>query len=233
MALWHRSRWLSLVISGFGFGLAIALSISVMSPAIGLPSAPIAADASRRDSVSSQSAAIAQSSGTSVTPRVYTTDIDWAEIYRRLPNLPLENQYVNRSTGAIATDNTFVGRLIRYHTMVKNRPVFFRLDWKLTLADYLNAHDWINPELYPSATSLDMNPLEGDRRVIESMSIRERNDLVDALMLLFNPSYVSNLQATPVYLERTLDDADNIAPAAPPSTLTPLPQPGDAQLLAP
>jgi hypothetical protein len=231
MASRHIPRWLILAVSGFGFGLAIALSVSVMQPAIGLSPPPTTGVG---NSLLPHPSAIAQSSGTTATPRIYTTDTDWAEVYRLIPTLPLENQYIDRETGDVAESNTFVGRLIRYHSIVKNRPVFFRLDWKLTLADYLNAHDWIDPEQYPSANSLDTNPLEGDRQVIASMSIRERNDLVDALLLLLNPSYINNVQATPVYSDRIPPGrTDNATPAPPGSTLIPLPQSGDAQLLAP
>ncbi|WP_210404648.1 hypothetical protein [Chroococcidiopsis sp. TS-821] len=110
----------------------------------------------------------------------------WQQVYQQLPDLPLENQYVNRQTGKVDPENTLVRRLISYHTYVKGRPPNYRLDWKLTLADYLGANEWIREESYPGHDTLRQNPLEGDRAAIERLSRNQRNALVQALVNVFS-----------------------------------------------
>ncbi|MUL35071.1 hypothetical protein BWI75_01505 [Gloeocapsopsis sp. AAB1 = 1H9] len=142
----------------------------------------------------------------------------WQQVYQQLPDLPLENQYVSRQTGKIDPENTLVRRLISYHTYVKGRPPNYRLDWKLTLADYLGANEWIREESYPGSDTLRQNPFIGDRTAIERLNRDQRNALVQALVNVF--SGVSANPATPTT----------------PSPDTPQglpPQPGDAQLLKP
>ena len=46
----------------------------------------------------------------------------WRRVYERLPNLPLENQYVSKQTGKIDENNTLISRFMRYHIFVKRRP---------------------------------------------------------------------------------------------------------------
>ncbi|WP_071517717.1 hypothetical protein [Geitlerinema sp. PCC 9228] len=77
----------------------------------------------------------------------------WQKVYEQLPDLPRENDYVSRKTGEVLTDNTLVGRLIRYHRYVKQRPVRYRLDWKLTIADYLQANEPIFATNYPGSST--------------------------------------------------------------------------------
>jgi len=42
----------------------------------------------------------------------------WQQVYKQLPYLPLENQYVNKETQQVDSNN-LVNRLIRYHVYVK------------------------------------------------------------------------------------------------------------------
>ncbi|MDI9639874.1 hypothetical protein QM565_29645 [Geitlerinema splendidum] len=148
----------------------------------------------------------------------------WQEIYQQLPDLPLENQYVNRQSGEIDETNTLVGRLIRYHLYVKNRPPNFRLDWKLTMADYLDANEIIQESIYPSADVLRDNPMEGDKAAIKRLTRTQRTALVDALAQIFTPE--AEAQGSPT------SPGGSQSPDAGRSPL-PRSQPGDAQLLLP
>jgi hypothetical protein len=107
------------------------------------------------------------------------------QVYERLPNLPKENQYRSLQSKQVDPNNTFVHRLVRYHVYVKGRPGSLRLDWKHTIADYLEANETIDPDTYPTQNRLTTNPLEGDRAVIVKMSRRERSELVQTLVDLF------------------------------------------------
>lgn len=180
-------------------------------------------------------APIAQTPGRSITPRTANTaDTTWRTVYQLLPTLPQENHYISQDTNDVATDNTLVGRIVQYHMNVQQRSPFFRLDWKLTLADYLRVNEGINTSSYPGANTLDENPLEGDRQAIAALSRAQRDELVEVLVILFNPNYISNLQATPTYdLSSPNPSTPSTPTAPPPSSLPSLPQPGDAQLLAP
>lgn len=104
------------------------------------------------------------------------------QIYQQLPELPQENHYLDRSSGQPAIEDTLISRMIRYHLYVKNRPAIFRLDWKLTLADYLGAFERIQAQTYPSAETLTVNPLEGDRAAVAGISRDQRNALVQHLV---------------------------------------------------
>lgn len=148
----------------------------------------------------------------------------WQQVYQRLPNLPLENQYVSQETGKVDTDNTLVSRLIRYHLYVKNRLPNFRFDWKMTMADFLGANDYLVEAEYPSANTLTANPMEGDRAAIEKLNRAERDALINALVSSFSP----NITQTPA----PEPSASPSAPANPRGRLL-TPQPGDAQLLLP
>lgn len=110
--------------------------------------------------------------------------IDVQQVYARLPDLPLENQYVNREGEASAS--TLVDRLVQYHIYTSGRSLNSRLDWKLTLADYLDANEWMQPGLYPGADSLRQNPIEGDRAAIKQLNRAQRDALVDALVSSFS-----------------------------------------------
>lgn len=112
----------------------------------------------------------------------------WRQVYERLPNFPLENQYVSNETGEIDPDSTLSSRLIRYHTFVKSRPPGYRFDWKLTLADYLGANEAPVVTQYPGGSTLRENPLVGDRAAIAKLSRAEREALIEVLVSIFNPT---------------------------------------------
>ncbi|MFB2768356.1 hypothetical protein ACE1AT_03565 [Pelatocladus sp. BLCC-F211] len=106
----------------------------------------------------------------------------WQQVYEQLPDLPKENQYVSRETGKVAQNNTLVSRLIQYHVYLKGRAPNYRLDWKLTLADYLNANEVMYDSSYPGHDTLKKNPFEGDRAAIRRLTRKQRNALVQALV---------------------------------------------------
>jgi hypothetical protein len=144
----------------------------------------------------------------------------WRFVYQYLPDFPLENTYIAKETGKVASENTLVGRLIRYHVYVKGRPPNYRFDWKLTLADYLGVTpDYLVEDVYPGADSLQKNPMERDREVIQSLNRAQRDALVQVLVDIFNgnsPQTIPSKSKTP-----------------PASTPLPPPKPGDAKLLMP
>ena len=106
-----------------------------------------------------------------------------AQIYQQLPELPLENQYLNES-GEAAIENTLLTRLIQYHLYIQKRPTNFRLDWKLTLADYLGAFARMREADYPNY-GLRQNPMAGDVTAVESLDAQTRDRLVNALYQAF------------------------------------------------
>ena len=147
-------------------------------------------------------------------------------VYQRLPDFPLENHYLNQETGEVDSDHTLIRRLMRYHLYVKSRPPNFRLDWKLSLADYLGANERIEPSQYPGKTTLTENPLEGDRTVISSLNRQQREQLIDTLVSIFNPNGANSSPTTP-------NQSPNLPnPSQAPRNNRPsLPQPGAADLL--
>lgn len=151
-----------------------------------------------------------------------------AAVYERLPYLPQENQYIYQETGEVAEEHTLIGRLIRYHQDLKKRPTRFRLDWKLTLADYLGVNEPMQAERYPGNSTLTSNPLEGDRQAIGRLNRRQREELVDLLANLYRPPQERSPAPAP-------SPDPSPLPAAPDdgSSKPPLSQPGDAQLLLP
>ncbi|WP_144053223.1 hypothetical protein [Xenococcus sp. PCC 7305] len=144
------------------------------------------------------------------------------QVYQLIPELPLENQYLSQETREVATNNTLISRFVRYHQYVKSRPVKFRLDWKFTIADYLEANEPISYDRYPGSKTLSNHPLEGDRAVIYNLSRSQRNQLIDTLVSIYNP--------TSSEVPKTTNDSSN--PSNNNSNNRPrLPQPGDADLL--
>jgi hypothetical protein len=150
----------------------------------------------------------------------------WQQVYQQLPDFPRENQYVSRESGKVAENNTLIGRLIRYHIYIKSRPVNFRLDWKLTLADYLGANERMPAATYPSADTLRTNPMQGDIAVIRSLDRTQRDALVQTLVAVFTPNAPAPSAAPSPPLA---------APSVPATPNAPQrePRPGDAQLLLP
>lgn len=157
----------------------------------------------------------------------------WLQVYQLLPSFPRENQYLSRETGKVAESNTLISRLIRYHIYIKARPANYRLDWKLTLADYLGANELMISSTYPSAETLRTNPFQKDVAVIRSLNRTQRDALVQALVNVFTPrNDVPEPSPSPT---PQLPNTAPVAPAAPVAPPAPLrePRPGDAQLLLP
>lgn len=109
------------------------------------------------------------------------------KVYEQLPELPKENQYINKETGKVAEADTLVSRLVRYHLYSKGRPPFHRLDWKLTLADYLGLSGQLDDADYPGGKNLNKNPMDGDLSAIRKLDRAQRNALVQALVDAFAP----------------------------------------------
>ncbi|WP_177176111.1 hypothetical protein [Trichormus sp. NMC-1] len=121
-----------------------------------------------------------------VAQRISPSDV-WQLVYQQLPDLPKENQYISKETKKVAENNTLASRMIRYHIYVKGRSPLYRLDWKLTLADYLNANETVYEPSYPGNDTLQQNPIEGDRTAIAKLTRKQRNNLVQVLVDIFNP----------------------------------------------
>jgi len=148
----------------------------------------------------------------------------WRQVYERLPDFPQENQYISSETGEVNVESTLASRLIRYHLYEKRRLPNYRFDWKLTLADYLGANEYINESDYPGSNTLTENPMAGDRAVIEKLTRQQREELIEVLVSIYNPNRPDPQLSTPS------------PQPSPPSTPTRpskpgLPQPGDADLL--
>ncbi|HLP90200.1 MAG TPA: hypothetical protein VK184_16630 [Nostocaceae cyanobacterium] len=128
--------------------------------------------------------------------RISPSDI-WQVVYKELPELPKENTYISKDTGKPALENTLIGRLISYHIYVKGRAPIYRLDWKLTLADYLNANEIMYETSYPGSDSLKESPFTGDRLAISRLTRSQRNQLVQVLVNIFNPNQPTVPTPTP------------------------------------
>lgn len=149
------------------------------------------------------------------------------QVYQQLPDLPQENQYISKQTKKAATDNTLVKRLITYHTLVKGRSPIYRLDWKITLADYLGLNDWLDAKAYPGHGFLKSSAMEGDRKVIQQLNRQQRDALIQTLVNLYTGT---TQQAAPAPVAPTPKTAE-VQPVEP--QLQPLPQFGGAKLLQP
>lgn len=128
-----------------------------------------------------------QETAIALTPRL-TPETIAQSIYEQMPDLPQENHYLSSNTGEIAPQNTLISRLVRYHQFVKSRPVAFRLDWKLTLADYLGYNETMRAENYPGFSTLTQNPFNQDREIIKNLTREQRDQLVDTLAQIHQPS---------------------------------------------
>ncbi|MEH2462960.1 hypothetical protein [Nostoc sp.] len=144
----------------------------------------------------------------------------WQQVYQQLPNFPRENKYISKENGKVAENNTLVNRLIKYHIYTKGRAPIYRLDWKLTLADYLGANEIIYDASYPGNDSLRENPLEGDRKAITRLTRSQRDALVQVLVNIFNPTS-----------QNTLSPNSNTTANPTTSTTPQPPQRGGAELL--
>ncbi|MGB0561647.1 MAG: hypothetical protein ACPGVO_07555 [Spirulinaceae cyanobacterium] len=148
----------------------------------------------------------------------------YAQLPEVLAELPRANDYRSASSGEVQDHNTLLYRLIYYHTRTKRRAPFYRFDWKLTLADYLEANELMPPDRYPTATVLDENPLERDRAILDGLNLQQRSALVDLLVVLFEGKIPPPPEAAP---PEPVAEPDATPEPARPVT----PQPGDAELL--
>ena len=148
-------------------------------------------------------------------------DVAAEQLYQSLAFLPLENNYIDQSSGKIATDNTLIERFIRYHEYVKSRPLRYRFDWQLTFADYFDVNEPIRESRYPGHRYFTVNPLEKDRSVITKLTREQRNQLIDALLAIYNPQ--QGTSEKPVSIPNNSLEQTESKPS--------LPQPGDAELL--
>ncbi|MGB3492355.1 MAG: hypothetical protein WBA57_06485 [Elainellaceae cyanobacterium] len=111
---------------------------------------------------------------------------DIAEIvYAQHPDLPLENTYIDDDSGDVDDDSTLMSRFIRYHVYVVRRFPNFRLDWKLTFADYLGANEWVLEDEYPGVINLRTNPRDQDLEAIRQLSIAQRDAVIETLVEIF------------------------------------------------
>ncbi len=113
-------------------------------------------------------------------------------VYRRLPTLALENQYIRADSNKQAVESTLVSRIVQYHSSVKGRSPLYRIDWKTTLADYLGIHEVIQPETYPGYAFLKKSPLDSDRISVQKLNAAQRNALVQSLVDAFTGSQTAS-----------------------------------------
>ena len=158
-----------------------------------------------------------------VQRRVRPTEV-WPFVYEKIPDLPLENDYVSKDTGEVSTEDTLVSRMIRYHLYVKGRAPNYRFDWKLTLADYVGANDYLQSSVYPGNDSLTQNPMKGDRQAIQNLTRSQRNALINRLVDMFGGD--SNPPSIPEVKQK--GNSEQLAPKVPVII-----QPGGADLLKP
>ncbi|MEH2285128.1 MAG: hypothetical protein V7K90_28065 [Nostoc sp.] len=151
--------------------------------------------------------------------RITPSDV-WQLVYQQLPDFPQENKYISKENGKVAENNTLANRLIRYHIYTKGRAPIYRLDWKLTLADYLGANEIMYDTSYPGNDSLRENPIEGDRKAITRLTRSQRDALVQVLVNIFNPTSQNTRSPNP-----------NTPPNPTTSTTPQPPQRGGAELL--
>jgi hypothetical protein len=149
-------------------------------------------------------------------------------VYKRVPTLALENQYIRSENNKQAVESTLVSRIVQYHNSTKGRSPNNRLDWKITLADYLGINEVIQPETYSGYAFLKKNPLESDRAVIQKLNASQRNALVQALVDAFTGSRQTEA------IKPSTPSAPQAKPKSTPAyrpTLNPLPAPGSANSL--
>ncbi|MDZ8185071.1 MAG: hypothetical protein RMX96_09485 [Nostoc sp. ChiSLP02] len=144
----------------------------------------------------------------------------WQIVYQKLPDFPRENKYISKENGKVAENNTLANRLIRYHVYTKGRAPIYRLDWKLTLADYLGVNEIMYDTSYPGNDTLRQNPIEGDKAAIARLTRSQRNALVQVLVDIFNPTSPNTPASDP-----------STTPKPTTSTTPQPPQRGGAELL--
>jgi hypothetical protein len=165
------------------------------------------------------------------------------QVYPQVPWLSKENQYQRQDNGTVVEDNTLISRLIRYHTQNKSRSPAFRLDWKLTLVNYLGLDDYIQVETYPGASYLKPNPMESDRKIIQGLNRKQRDALIQALVDVYESAAGSGAPGIPPVGPASTGTPATVTPSTPSEKASDLlsPQPsveealpeGDAKLLLP
>jgi hypothetical protein len=145
-------------------------------------------------------------------------------IYQRLPFIALENQYRRKDTGEIDKDHTLISRLIRYNEDTKKRSSY-RIDWQLTIADYLGANESIDADRYPGSATLQSNPTKGDIVVIGKLTLAQRRSLIALLTELYAPPQETRPTVKPTSPEPSQREVTPPRPG--------LAKPGDANLLLP
>lgn len=97
------------------------------------------------------------------------------KVYTQFPVLP-------RSEVPGEPDNTFIRRVIQYHTHLRERPEQSRFDWQLTFSDYLGYNLNIDPTTYPNRSAL-----EADKAALDALTRDQRNQLIQILMQACQP----------------------------------------------
>jgi hypothetical protein len=154
-------------------------------------------------------------------------------VYKRVPTLALENQYVRSENNKQAPESTLVSRMVQYHS-IKGRSPLYRLDWKITLADYLGINEVIQPETFPGYAFLKKNPLDSDRAAVQKLNASQRNALVQALVDAFGGSRAAETIKPSAPSVPQTKSAPQAKPKSTPAyrpTLNPLPAPGSANSL--
>ncbi|MGG6293541.1 hypothetical protein ACQ4M4_03870 [Leptolyngbya sp. AN02str] len=179
------------------------------------------------------SAALAQS---------YVRNVDEVTtlVYEQFPELleaPNEQQATDQNLRA-----TFIYRMVRYHILRARSPIH-RLDWKLTLADYLGINETILPEYYDRIGNYTVEDLEQDQAAIAALSRPQREALITTLVTIYNPTTSEQLSSprpaapTSDPLQSTEQPPPSSSPLPPGMGSTQVlpqePRPGDAQLLLP
>jgi hypothetical protein len=162
-----------------------------------------------------------------VTAQTLSPEVVANEVYEQIPDFPKANNYKSKETGELNPTHTLISRMVRYHQYIKGRPTAFRLDWKLTLADYLGANEIIKESRYPGYNTLTENPLPQDLKIVDSLTFTQRQNLVDALVNIYNPQNQNDSSNNSSDETNTPDEENNISPPFE------LPQPGGAELLMP
>ena len=139
-------------------------------------------------------------------------------VYEAIPNFPKENQYRHSRKRKVVEDNTLISRLIRYHVYNKGRSAKYRLDWKITLADYLGINDYMSEREYPGAKFLKTSPMETDLAKIQELTPAERNQLIQAIVDVYDPE-VASVQSpmAPTPLKAQPEEQNSIDSTASPS----------------
>lgn len=171
------------------------------------------------------------------TPTSSTTLVKgaWQRVYEQLPDFPKVNQYTDLKTKAVNPSNTLASRMIKYHVFVKGRAPNSRLDWKLTVADYLGINEIMYEVRYPGIDELKTNPYDGDLAVIRTLNRSQREALIQAMVTALSPQ--TPAKSSPI-LTPTAPTVPNTPNNTNPTTTQPasdrwLPSPkaGDANLL--